>query len=119
MLLAMKRDEEPAECPQETEDTAAAGSEEFVDVVQVQRFLRPRPRPPFPPYGLPHSTPNVEDWFTLWFNNAGDLLRHPSIVIIQLRNVSSNRNTKIFTRCLWFFFSLKILNLRITITFRH
>lgn len=67
MLLAMKREQDDADHPQEPPEPAG----EYVDIVQVQRFLRHRP--PIVPYNVhAHNPPNVEDWFTLWFNNTGD-----------------------------------------------
>ncbi|XP_046658909.1 early growth response protein 1-B isoform X1 [Homalodisca vitripennis] len=65
MLLAMKRE------PDDVPEGESPGGAEFLDIVQVQRLLRPS----FPYNAHAHNLHpppgNIEDWFNLWFNNTG------------------------------------------------
>lgn len=74
MLLAMKREQDEGaegDAPPEHPPT----TQEYVDIVQVQRLLRRDHPRAFLPYNA-HAHPppsNIEDWINLWFNNnTGD-----------------------------------------------
>ncbi|KAG8266689.1 hypothetical protein J6590_066257 [Homalodisca vitripennis] len=56
--------------PDDVPEGESPGGAEFLDIVQVQRLLRPS----FPYNAHAHNLHpppgNIEDWFNLWFNNT-------------------------------------------------
>lgn len=84
MLLAMKREQDEGAEGDAPPEHPSPVTQEYVDIVQVQRLLR-RDRAFLPYNAHAHAHPpstNIEDWISLWFNNTGNCKHFSEFIII-------------------------------------